>query len=226
MASLYSSSSEGSKGGDIYYLSVCESDLLTRIVVADVAGHGKSVSAISQFVYDAMKLHMNEPAESRVLTEINRLAVNRGHQAITTAAVICFYKSDEQLSFAYAGHHPVLVKREQDNDWLEAVVREQMTGKGTPYVNLPLAVKYETIYTQERMSLDSGDRLFLYTDGLIEAPNMERSFYGIDRLKSVLEEYGRTPLQNLRSAVLRDLYSHAGNDLNHDDVTFLAIEIR
>ncbi len=46
-ASLYSSSAEGSKGGDVYYISVCSSDLITRVAIADVIGHGEEVSHIS-----------------------------------------------------------------------------------------------------------------------------------------------------------------------------------
>ena len=40
-ASLFSSSADGGKGGDIYYLGLCGQETLTRIAVADVVGHGK-----------------------------------------------------------------------------------------------------------------------------------------------------------------------------------------
>lgn len=45
-ASLFSSSADGGKGGDIYYLGVCGQETITRIAVADVVGHGKVVSEL------------------------------------------------------------------------------------------------------------------------------------------------------------------------------------
>jgi len=58
MGSIYSASSEGGMGGDIYYFGVCQDDAITRLAIADVTGHGEAVSEISQFVYDSLKAHM------------------------------------------------------------------------------------------------------------------------------------------------------------------------
>jgi serine phosphatase RsbU (regulator of sigma subunit) len=58
IGSIYSASSEGGKGGDIYYFGVCKGDLISRMAIADVTGHGEAVSEISQYVYDALKAHM------------------------------------------------------------------------------------------------------------------------------------------------------------------------
>ena len=58
IGSIYSASSEGSLGGDIYYFGVCKGDTITRLAIADVTGHGGAVSEISKYVYDALKAHM------------------------------------------------------------------------------------------------------------------------------------------------------------------------
>ena len=58
IGSIYSTSSEGGMGGDIYYFGVCKGDAITRLAIADVTGHGEAVSEISQFVYDSLKAHM------------------------------------------------------------------------------------------------------------------------------------------------------------------------
>lgn len=47
-ASIHASACDSEQGGDIYYLAVCSSDLLTRIVVADVRGHGASVAQMGK----------------------------------------------------------------------------------------------------------------------------------------------------------------------------------
>ena len=58
IGSIYSAPSEGGLGGDIYYFGVCKGDTITRLAIADVAGHGEAVSEISEYVYDALKAHM------------------------------------------------------------------------------------------------------------------------------------------------------------------------
>ena len=68
-ASLYSSAAEGGKGGDIYFLSVCGQDALTRVALADVAGHGKSVSDVSQWLFDCLESSMESVEGNRVLED-------------------------------------------------------------------------------------------------------------------------------------------------------------
>lgn len=58
IASIYSSACCGGMGGDIYYFGVCQGDMITRLAIADVTGHGKAVSEISRYVYDTLKAHM------------------------------------------------------------------------------------------------------------------------------------------------------------------------
>ena len=58
IGSIYSTSSEGVMGGDIYFFGVCKGDTITRLAIADVTGHGEAVSEISRYVYDSLKAHM------------------------------------------------------------------------------------------------------------------------------------------------------------------------
>ena len=58
IGSIYSQPSEGGQGGDIYYFGVCKGDIISRLAIADVTGHGESVSEVSQYVYDSLKVHI------------------------------------------------------------------------------------------------------------------------------------------------------------------------
>ena len=58
IGSIYSAACEGGQGGDIYYFGVCKGDIITRLAIADVTGHGEAVSEVSQYVYDSLKAHM------------------------------------------------------------------------------------------------------------------------------------------------------------------------
>src|SRR4051794_33120768 len=117
--SLYSGACDGGKGGDIYYFSVCGHDRLTRIVLADVVGHGKSVSRVSQWVYDALVRRMNSLDGSGILADLNRMTSRHGLTAMTTAAIVSFYIGDSKLYFSCAGHPPLLVRRRGHDQWRE-----------------------------------------------------------------------------------------------------------
>ena len=58
IASIYSAACCGGRGGDIYYFGVCKGDTITRLAIADVTGHGETVSEVSRYVYDSLKAHM------------------------------------------------------------------------------------------------------------------------------------------------------------------------
>ena len=58
IASIYSAAFCGGRGGDIYYFGVCKGDIITRLAIADVVGHGEAVSDVSQYVYDSLKAHV------------------------------------------------------------------------------------------------------------------------------------------------------------------------
>lgn len=220
--SLFSHACDGGKGGDIYYLSVCAADRLTRIALADVAGHGQAVTDVSQWLYDAMNERMNDARGNHVLGDLNQLAVEHGFRAITTAAVVGFYAGENSLLFSYAGHHPALLRRNGARDWCE-VTLDRSSGQ---YANLPLGIVSEAAYDLERRPARSGDRLLLYTDGVLEAPDANGAQFGIERLQRVLDENAHADLPGLKHAVLEAVRGHTNGSLDHDDVTLLAIEIR
>jgi hypothetical protein len=58
VASIHSAASEGGQGGDIYFFGVCKVDIISRLAIADVVGHGEVVSEVSQYVYDSLKAHI------------------------------------------------------------------------------------------------------------------------------------------------------------------------
>ncbi|KFI23278.1 PP2C family protein-serine/threonine phosphatase [Nitrosococcus oceani] len=220
-ASLYSNASEGCKGGDIYYFSVCEADMLTRIAIADVAGHGPDVNRISRWLYDVLAAQINSHEVGDVLARLNRQVVTEcGLKAMTTAAVAGFCFAGTQLYISYAGHPPLLLWRQDDQCWrpIELKVRLEAT-------NLPLGVMKGIPYDQEQIQLVSGDRLFLYTDGLIEAPDLQGQLFGEERLRAILGQVGNESLLHLKQAVLRAIHEHTGGILTHDDMTLIAIEI-
>jgi len=221
IASLHSGACDGGRGGDIYYVSVCSSDLLTRIAVADVAGHGEAVSRISGWLYGALAERMNSLDGRGVLQQLNRLADAYGYRATTTGAVVGIYRGDGGLYYAYAGHPPVLLRGGRTGAWGEVALDDRPGPR-----NLPLGVEADAEFDQERVPIAPGDRLVLYTDGVTEAPDRRGELFGLGRLRAALEEAGGEDLPGIKAAVLERLRRHTGGRLDHDDVTLMAVEVR
>jgi sigma-B regulation protein RsbU (phosphoserine phosphatase) len=175
--SMYSFASDGSRGGDIYYLSLCDHNLLTRMIVADVVGHGESVSEISTYIYDAIKTHINNVVCQDLLSELNCVALEKGMDALTTMVVAAFYKSDGNLYFANAGHPAALFKRWDETNWLQLKLPKGVR-------NSALGISDEAVDSQSTIQVKRGDCLLLYSDGLIEANNKDEELFGVKRLKN------------------------------------------
>ncbi len=219
-ASLYSSSGDGNKGGDIYYISLCNSTYITRVAIADVVGHGEMVSKMSQSLYESLNKYKDGLNGSELLTDWNRDALERGITAMTTGIIATYYREDKSLSFVYAGHPTMLLNCKGTTKW------EEMNHESDHANNIPLAVDANANYEQQSIKLNSGDRILLYTDGLIETPSENNEAFGLQRLVSTLEENAEAPLDELKQRITTALCQHASGKLDHDDVTLLLLEIR
>lgn len=219
--SLYSSSCDGGKGGDAYYFSVCGADRVSRLVLADVVGHGEQVSQISQWVYEQMTTRLDDPDLPGLLSELNNRVVTRGFQALTTAAVASYYVDLKQMYYCYAGHPPMLVRRGGER-WREVPLRASETAGDA---NLPLGVSEDVRYDMSDVRLGTGDDLLLFSDGVLEARDDDGKLFGMDRLRAALQEAGDVEPMKIKSDVLNKLRAWTGGALRHDDVTLIAIRV-
>jgi len=189
--------------------------------VADVFGHGPAVSDVSRRLYDSLGERMSRKDSHEVLVDLNRLAVDRGYQSMTTAVVATYSRPDASLYYAYAGHPPMLLRRRLEERWEPLQPRET-----EDLVGLPLGATDEAGHEQQQVPLIQNDRVFLYTDGVCEAPNADGELFGMQRLRSVLDSAADKPVGELVDTVLDALRSHTDDCLDHDDVTFLVLEVR
>ena len=144
---------------------------------------------------------------------------------MTTAAVVAYYREESEAKVSYAGHPPVLYKRANDRVWSYARPPGRKGQRESSPLNIPLAVDLDTLYSQITISMNPGDRLFAYTDGIIDAPSAAGESFGLARLKDALDANTAAPISELKSAVLETLHEFTEKELTHDDVTLIAMEI-
>lgn len=219
---LYSRPCSGAHGGDIHYLSVCGSGMLSRLCVADVAGHGDAVAAVGAQTYDQLRRSVNTLDDRRVLRALDRRLARQDLGAMTTAVLATYYPPSRRLTIGYAGHPEAWLYVKADGRWQP--VAPEPAPAGTDLVGLPLGSGFNPSFTRRRLTVAPGDRLLLLTDGVLEAPSPEGVEFGREGLSRVLDE----PHQDVHALVerlLSALTRHTGGaGFAHDDVTVFAGE--
>jgi sigma-B regulation protein RsbU (phosphoserine phosphatase) len=218
-ASIFSTAHDGDRGGDMYYVSVCKWDYLTRLAIADLRGHGGQVSRLSAWVYDSMQKRMNTTSGHKILSDLNGEVKSRGFDAITTAVVVGYHTSKRKLYFSYAGHPPAYVQR-AGREW-QALALAPSSGP----TNLPLGILPKAKYDMEDIRMEPGDRICLYTDGVTDCAGPDGEPFGEAGLADSLNRNTRLSPSGLKAAVLGDLERHLRGCPPDDDVTLLIAEI-
>jgi len=144
---------------------------------------------------------------------------------MTTAAVVAYYREESEARVSYAGHPPILYQRANDRVWSYARPSRRIGQSDGFPLNIPLAIDLDTHYSQITISMNPGDRLFAYTDGIIDALSPGGESFGFARLKDALDANMGVHLSELKSAILGTLHEHTEKELTHDDVTLIALEI-
>lgn len=218
---VYSQPYDGGRGGDVHYLSVCNSGLLARMCLADVAGHGEAVGAISQMLHTQLRRHLDYEDHRVLMARLNRQLMDDEIGAFATAATVTYYPPARRLSVSYAGHPPVWYYRREDRRWL--TVQSDAATSADQLVNLPLAIDRRTEFTWKNFRVQWGDRLVMLTDGILEAPNGASEFFGDRRFGALLHEHAESSPQELVQHVAKQIGAWTGGQ-KHDDITLLMVE--
>ena len=216
---------EAASGGDVHYISVCSKGQISRIALADVAGHGESVSALSEHLRQIFRSHTDTWDQSTLVREVSD-AFQQDAEGVqyATAVVLGFYFGTGELLFTNAGHPPVLWHHEQSGtwDWLE-----ECTCYAKDVAGLPLGLISGTGYTQTAVELGWGDLLLLYTDGITETLNENDEELG---LEGFIELVRRLPLNTkhgpatFASALVEELKRFRGSSPQRDDESIVLIQ--
>lgn len=207
---------ESVAGGDIHFLSVCGMSILSKIVVADVSGHGEKTAAASRIIHDALVENIGAHDNSTMLARVNEAFLARraeGPLKFTTMASLIFDSRDRSLVYAYAGHPAILYGSCADGRF--RTIRPE-----GPRGGLPLGVLPGTAYEQHCAELAAGDVLVIYSDAFIEAPAPGGGMLGERGFAKMLEEAGTFAPDELKDHVL----DRVGRELE-DDASLVVLEI-
>ncbi|HZZ44141.1 MAG TPA: PP2C family protein-serine/threonine phosphatase [Tepidisphaeraceae bacterium] len=219
---VYSRPCAGAKaGGDLHYLSSCAAGQITRMLIADVAGHGTAVAETATQLRTLMRKFVNFHDQTRLITAINRQFIPITPAGRFATAVLLTYDADRrELSCSNAGHPLPLHYSAKAKSW-SYVGPPSSSDTDNEIANIPLGID-NARYEQSPITTTPGDLLLCYTDGLIEARTPSGDLLSPTGLLDLLGTLDTTPatfLSRLANAV------HAMNPGNtaHDDITMLLL---
>jgi len=203
-------------GGDFYDFYFVDKDNLA-IVIADVSGKGVPAALFMVITKTLIKNCSVSKSPKDVLESVNnKLCENNEADAdMFVTAFMGFYNiTSGKFVYVNAAHNPPLVKkRGKDYEFLE-------TEPG--YV---LAWMENTQYIEKEITLEPGDTLFFFTDGVSEAMDSEGKFFGEQRLAAALNANSESAPKELLLAIKHEIDTFADGTEQSDDITMLALKI-
>ena len=212
-------------GGDVHYLSLCVGGIVTRLVLADVSGHGSVVAETSATLRTLLRRFMNAKRQDRLVGEINREFTTLEQTGrFATAIVMTYLSHRNSLLLTNAGHPHPLLYRHLNHSW--SLLEPQATDSGsesTGLKNMPCGIVDSSAYSNVTLPIIDGDMLVLYTDAFSEARNSDNQMLGEEGLLKLAnslpgdlpcEEFGR----RLRQAV-----AEFSMHFSSDDETLIVI---
>src|SRR5258708_978834 len=200
-------------GGD-YFDVFPMSDDRTAFVIADVAGKGIGAALLTTMLQGALTGMTLGTDPARVFHHINDFLCQ--HSDVGKYATMFFGMLDlhGNLDYLNAGHpSPLLLRR--------GSVSETFTQGSFPVGLIP-----EAKYVAVRATLEPGDTLVLFSDGVTEAADPEEQMYGVPRLSEVLAGQHDEPLDQLQKRVVDSVANFARGASQADDITLLFIRYR
>jgi len=180
------------------------------LLVADVSGHGVPAALIASMVKVATNSQREHAATpERLLAGVNEALCGSTQSQFVTAAYVYLDAEKGELAYSAAGHPPMLLLREGRVSSIEEN-------------GLLLGMFSGAVYSSTKRELLKGDRLLLYTDGVIEAANGGEEEFGPERLCTLLAESAGMAAEQTADLILSTVQGWALTQM--DDLTVVVCD--
>lgn len=202
-------------GGDFYDFFLIDQHRL-GFVIGDVSGKGISAAifmAVSRTLIRATGLKGG--AVSECMEYVNNLLCQ---ESVSSMFVTVFYGELNTLTgevvYVNAGHNPPYLLSSGE------IHEVEMTN------GLPLGVMENFHFESKKIQLKNGDQLLLFTDGVIEALNVEQTAYGEKKFESFLAQNLNLPVETIIKNSFAEVNEFVGDAPQSDDITLLGLTFK
>lgn len=210
-------------GGD-YYDFIKFDNSQVGVAIADVAGKGMPAALLMSTVQATLRSLTARNGSgsvvsdlSSIVSKLNRLLFNSTNgEHYVTFFYAMFDQATQCLTYVNAGHNPpIYLRADSDSEF------RQLTSGG-----LVAGAFEHSAYEQETVQMRSDDLLFLYTDGLTEALNLEGEEFGTGRMMETLKSIASLSADQIRDVVARRVKEWCAGMSLYDDLTFVVMKVK
>lgn len=201
-------------GGDFYDIFDIGNNR-TALVIGDVSGKGVPAAMFMAMAKMVIEMYLAEAGDvAETLTLANKyICAHNDADMFLTAFVAVYDNESGELTFANAGHNPPVIRKNGEYSFLRA--------KPCLMLGCMDFVKY----TSAQTVLDSGDMLFMYTDGVTEAENKDGRMFSEENLIDALRKLNSVSARSTVTNILSEINKFADGAEQFDDITMLALKI-
>lgn len=200
-------------GGDLFNFYLPNENQISFYML-DACGHGISAAlmaaAASQSLHSADQLKISRPES--VLNSLDRVFPFERFDSYFTISFATIDIKTGQLAYSNAGHPPLLLQRTDGS--MEIL----------DYHGPVIGINSGALFRQKETNLAPGDKLVLYTDGILDHTNAGGERFGKHRLYETLQQHRDKSLQKIMELIKDSLANFASLDESDDDISLLMIE--
>ncbi len=203
-------------GGD-YYGFIPMPDGRLAVAVGDVAGKGVSAALMmAKLSSEARYCLHTEPDPARAVCKLNDLLAEFTAQAdkFVTLALAVLDPGRHDVSLVSAGHPSPLLLRRGVDDPIEVVPKCD--------AGMPLGIMEGSVYAAVQLTMQPGDALLLFTDGVTDAEDVQNKQFGLDGVHGVLRRGAAGP-KGAVEGLLKAVHAHAAGNDPFDDITVVSL---
>jgi serine phosphatase RsbU (regulator of sigma subunit) len=216
-------------GGDVYYAFSCATGRISRLLLADVSGHGNTVAATAADLRTLMRRFVNRLDQKEFVRLLNQQFVALSQDgSYATAVVTTFFAPTRRFTVCNAGHPRPLMYHAGQRRW-DFLGHHSLDQKGpavqsTPG-NIPLGLMEVSEYEQFDVELEPGDCVVTYTDALIESRDADGEMLGEAGVLRIMRLLGDVEPSRLIDKLLAEIAQRYPENLSDDDVTVLVVRV-
>jgi len=199
-------------GGDYYDVTRVSSHCWSA-VVADVSGKGVGSALLASLLQGALITATEHPeAMGHRMTRLNRFLLDRTGGEKYATVFYCLLHGDGRMYYVNAAHCPPMLVRANGE-------RLELEASGTP---VGLVETAEFAVVEQRLA--AGDKIVIYSDGVTEAQNLEKRFFGKRRLREVVEAHAGHSCAAIHDAIQEAVAAFTEGAAQSDDITLVVLE--
>ncbi len=202
-------------GGDFFdYITMREDKI--AILLSDVSGHGITAAFITSMIKTIIsnnRKYLDSP--KNFFQNLNKSLIGNIYHHFVTAFYGVFDLENPSILFTSAGHPPPYLYIKEKNEVVELSTDGMILG-----------ITDDADYINKEISLNSGDCILMFTDGLFEVFDEKRDILGLDRLKDIFQESLKLEVKEILDHIIQKVRSFSPTNEVKDDIAIILLEVR